>query len=73
MKCWPRKKIPPIRSSPAIMLSARAESAQQILDRLVPGMADATVTIPEGRNISEFAEILEEKNVCDAAAFYRGN
>ncbi|MEO1815359.1 MAG: endolytic transglycosylase MltG [Acetobacterium sp.] len=46
------------------------ESAQQILDRLVSGdVADATVTIPEGRNISEFAEILEEKNVCDAEAF----
>ncbi|MDD3306205.1 MAG: endolytic transglycosylase MltG [Acetobacterium sp.] len=47
-----------------------AESAQQILDRLAIGdVADATVTIPEGRNISEFAEILEEKDVCDADAF----
>ncbi|MBU4541177.1 MAG: endolytic transglycosylase MltG [Firmicutes bacterium] len=47
-----------------------AESAQQILDRLITGdVADATVTIPEGRNISEFAKIFEEKNICDADAF----
>ena len=47
-----------------------SESAQQILDRLVSGdVADSTVTIPEGRNISEFAKILEEKNICDADAF----
>lgn len=46
------------------------ESGQQILDRLVSGdVADATVTIPEGRNISEIAKILEEKNICDADAF----
>lgn len=47
-----------------------SESAQQILDQLVSGdVADATVTIPEGRNIKEFAVILEEKNICDADAF----
>lgn len=47
-----------------------AESAQQILDRLVSGdVADASVTIPEGRNISEFAQILEDQNICDADAF----
>lgn len=47
-----------------------SESAEEILNRLVEGdIYDSAVTIPEGRNIKEFAKILEEHKVCSADDF----
>lgn len=47
-----------------------SESAKEILDRLTSGdVVDATITIPEGRNIKEIAEILQSNDVCDGDAF----
>jgi len=47
-----------------------SQSAEEILNRLVEGdIYDFAVTIPEGRNIKEFATILEEHKVCSADAF----
>ncbi|MGV8905319.1 MAG: endolytic transglycosylase MltG [Acetobacterium sp.] len=46
------------------------ESASEILNRLIAGdIYNTSVTIPEGRNIKEFATILEEHKVCSAEAF----
>jgi len=47
-------------------------SVEEILERLVSGDAYYEldkVVIPEGKNITEIAEILEEKNICTADAF----
>ncbi|KNZ43291.1 endolytic transglycosylase MltG [Acetobacterium bakii] len=47
-----------------------SESALEILNRLIEGdVYDSAVTIPEGRNIKEFAAILEEQMVCSAEDF----
>jgi UPF0755 protein len=46
------------------------ESSEEILNHLVNGeVYDFSVTIPEGKNIHEMGDILEENNVCSAADF----
>jgi UPF0755 protein len=44
-------------------------SPKDLLDRLVEGVPveEATVTIPEGKNMEQVAEILEQAGVCSAA------
>ncbi|MGL4606804.1 MAG: endolytic transglycosylase MltG [Eubacteriaceae bacterium] len=46
------------------------ESADEILSRLISGdVSSFLVTIPEGKNIKEIAEILEKNKVCKAEDF----